>query len=273
MKIPSRILCVLIVFFQALHVVAADKLQQTALHTITAAKIVVDDLKRSEDYYKNFYGLQLHSKMDAYAEEIEEILLVDSKGTLLALYKVVADVEMVLAKSETPVVLFNTEDLKVITDRLEAAGFSVDFLGDEEGDDLFIAFTKDPAGNVVEIISKNAGATVISGSKLNVENRQQTEDFYSRVFSIEPLMYFKEEGRYDEVLMGFGSGPFLALFESKTESALPKSQFPVVTITTTDYKQVITRLQLEGLTTKELRRGRVMQASDPSGNVIEIIRR
>lgn len=273
MLFSFRILCVLVFLAHATYTVAAEKVQHTSAHTIAAPKVIVGDLKLSEDYYKTFYGMQAHSTIDTYVDEFEETLLVDVNGTLLALYKVVPSVEMPLKKSQHPVVLFNTEDLKDITDPLETAGFTVEYFGEEEGDDLYIAFTKDPAGNVVEIISKNAGATVISGSKLNVDNRQQAEDFYSRIFSVVPLMYFEKEGDYDEVLMNFGAGPFLALFESKTEPPLPKSKFPVVAITTTDYNQVIARLKLEGLPTKELEPGNLMLANDPSGNVIEIIRR
>ncbi|MEH6559243.1 MAG: VOC family protein [Oceanicoccus sp.] len=268
-----KIFCGLIFLVQATYTVAAETVPHTSAHIITAPKVIVDDLKLSEDYYKTFYGMQAHSTIDDYVDEFEETLLVDVNGTQLALYKVVPSVEMPLKKSQHPVVLFNTENLKEITGPLEAAGFAVRYFGEEEGDDLYIAFTKDPAGNVVEIISKNIGSTVISGSKLNVENRQQAEDFYARVFSVVPLMYFEKKGDYDEVLMDFGTGPFLALFESKTEAPLAKSKFPVVAITTTDYNAVIARLKLEGLPTKELEPGKLILANDPSGNVIEIIRR
>jgi predicted enzyme related to lactoylglutathione lyase len=275
-KINSVILNVFILLFGLASVdsSAQENEPSTAFsspHRISAPKLIVDDLGRAENFYKTFLGVLQLRRIDTSLEVFDETIFGYGKGANVALFEPNPELEAPLVKSRHPVVLFNTPNLTAITDRLEATGYPVRYIGSEGGDGLFIGITEDPSGNVVEIVSRGDVANV-GGSKLIVSNRQQSEDFYARVFEIPPLRYFKSDS-YDEVLMNFGEGAFLALFESKVEPQLVKSRFPVVAISTSDYDGVIARLELEGLGMTEYTPGRITIAQDPSGNAIEIIRR
>ncbi|MBT73760.1 MAG: hypothetical protein CMQ15_17295 [Gammaproteobacteria bacterium] len=240
-------------------------------HFISAPKLIVDDLGRAENFYKTFLGVQELRRIDTNLESFDETIMGYGQGASVALFEPNPNVETALPKSQHPVVLFNTPHLRAITDRLEATGYPVRYIGSETSEGLFIGITEDPAGNVVEIVSRGDTPNV-GGSKLIVRDRQESEDFYSSVFSVPPLRYYKSDS-YDEVLMNFGDGPFLALFESKIEPQLAKSRFPVVAIRTSDYDGVIARLKQEGVEMTEFTFGNstITTARDPSGNIIEII--
>ncbi|MCH8175871.1 MAG: VOC family protein [Proteobacteria bacterium] len=250
-----------------------DRESFTSPHSIVAPKLIVDDLGRAENFYKTFLGVKEINRIDSNLELFDETILGYGQGANIALYEPNPNVERPLPKSQHPVVLFNTPHLRAITDRLEATGYPVRYIGSETSEGLFIGITEDPAGNVVEIVSRGDTPNV-GGSKLIVSNRKEAEDFYSRVFNVPPLRYYKSDS-YDEVLMNFGEGPFLALFESKVEPQLTKSQAPVVAIATSDYDGVVSRLKQEGVEMSEIVFGAltITIAQDPSGNAIEIIRR
>ncbi len=250
-----------------------DRESFTSPHSIVAPKLIVDDLGRAENFYKTFLGVKEINRIDSNLEVFDETILGYGQGANIALYEPNPNVERPLPKSQHPVVLFNTPHLRAITDRLEATGYPVRYIGSETSAGLFIGITEDPAGNVVEIVSRGDTPNV-GGSKLIVSNRKESEDFYSRVFNVPPLRYYKSDS-YDEVLMNFGEGPFLALFESKVEPQLTKSQAPVVAIATSDYDGVVSRLKQEGVEMSEIVFGAltITIAQDPSGNAIEIIRR
>lgn len=239
-------------------------------HFVSAPKLIVDDLDRAENFYKTFLGVKEIRRIDTSLEVFDETIMGYGEGARIALFEPNPDVEAALSKSQHPVVLFNTPHLRAITDRLEATGYPVRYIGSETSEGLFIGITEDPAGNVVEIVSRGDTPNV-GGSKLIVRDRQESEYFYSRVFNVPPLRYYKSDS-YDEVLMNFGEGPFIALFESKVEPRLAKSRFPLVAIRTSDYDGVIARLKEEGLGMSEYSPDRITMATDPSGNIIEIIR-
>ena len=242
----------------------------TSLHTIAAPKLIIDDLDRAENFYRTFLGVEEMRRIDTSLEVFDETIMGYGSGATVALFEPNPNAEAPLPKSQHPVVLFNTPQLRAITDRLEETGYPVRYIGSETSEGLFIGITEDPAGNVVEIVSRGDTPNV-GGSKLIVRDRQESEDFYARVFNVPPLRYYKSDS-YDEVLMNFGEGPFLALFESKVEPQLAKSRFPVVAIRTSDYDGVVARLKQEGAEMSEYSPGRITMARDPSGNVIEIIK-
>jgi catechol 2,3-dioxygenase-like lactoylglutathione lyase family enzyme len=140
---------------------------------------------------------------------------------------------------------------------------------------LKIAIARDPSGNAIELVART-GKWVVGGSKLIVSDRQKAEEFYAKVFNATPGQRFKT-ALYDEVLMNFGDGPFLALFQPLAEAALAKSKYPVVAIYSSEFEAVVRRLADLGLGYRDVptsRPGmRIIVATDPAGNAIEIIRR
>ena len=66
-------------------------------------------------------------------------------------------------------------------------------------------------------------------------------------------------------------GVFVALFEPKGVAPLPKSENPVVAIYSTEFDAVLKRVKAGGLRVRE-RSAAMFLASDPSGNVIEVVR-
>jgi catechol 2,3-dioxygenase-like lactoylglutathione lyase family enzyme len=138
-----------------------------------------------------------------------------------------------------------------------------------------IAIAQDPSGNAIELLAR-PGKWAVGGAKLIVSDRQKAEEFYSKVFDAVPGQRFKTSV-YDEVLMNFGDGPFLALFQPLAEPALTKSRYPVVAIYSSEFEAVVQRLTDLRLGYREVpnsRSGmRIIVATDPAGNAIEIIRR
>ena len=93
---------------------------------------------------------------------------------------------------------------------------------------------------------------------------------------MKPLQRFKT-ATYDEVLMSFGEGPWLALFEPKAEVPLQKSRYAVVAIYTSEFDAVLGRIREIGLGYRDVSSGtpgqRIVVARDPAGNAVEIISR
>ena len=77
---------------------------------------------------------------------------------------------------------------------------------------------------------------------------------------------------FDEVFFDFGDGKFVALYEPKGEAPLPKSENPVVAIYSSAFDVVLERVKAGGLGLKEYGSGMFL-ANDPSGNVVEVVRR
>jgi catechol 2,3-dioxygenase-like lactoylglutathione lyase family enzyme len=241
--------------------------------TIASAKVIVGDLKRAQSFYEQFFGFSEVSRSAATATAPEEVLLGFASGARLALVAPAASVEAALPKSQFPVVLIRTPDFDALTKRLEDAGQRLQRLSGTGT--LRIAITRDPSGNAVEILA-GTGAPAVGGAKLIVADRQRAEDFYVRVLGAQPTQRFKT-GAYDEVLLGFGSGPFLALFEPKQEAPFAKSRFPVVAIATSELDAVAERMQAAGLAFERSALGaggpaRIV-ARDPRGNAFEIVAR
>jgi catechol 2,3-dioxygenase-like lactoylglutathione lyase family enzyme len=238
-------------------------------HTIGAAKLIIGDVKQNQDFYEKMFGMK---EVNHYRSEgvYDEPIMGFGEGARLALFSPKA--EAPLKKSQYPVALIYTPDFDGLTKRIEEAKYPLRRL---PAGTYRIAVTQDPTGNAIEIVAR-PGKLEVGGSKLIVNDRQKAEDFYIRIFGVKPGQRFKTDA-YDEVLMNFGEGPFLALFQPKVEAPLPKSQFPVVAIYTTEFDAVVKRITAEGLGYREVKssnpNSRIIVAKDPAGNAIEIISR
>ncbi|MCW8194558.1 VOC family protein [Proteobacteria bacterium 005FR1] len=241
-------------------------------HAIGMAKLIVDDLQSNQAFYEKFFGLEETRRFD-YAPDVfvESIMGFADSDAKLALLEPRS--EEPLPKSQFPVVLIYTPEFDAVTERLKEAGHGVRVL--PTGPDMRIAITRDPSGNTVEIYGRE-GVYEVGGAKLIVDSREKAEAFYSDLLGAEAGQRFVTD-RYDEVLMGFGSGPFLALFEPKAEAPLRKSRFPVVAIYTNTFDQVIGRLEENGVSFQRIATGdsglRIVIFRDPAGNGVELISR
>jgi predicted enzyme related to lactoylglutathione lyase len=142
------------------------------------------------------------------------------------------------------VVLLRTPELDAVVQRIEAAGTAVRRLPATPR--LRVAITRDPSGNTVEILDGGAGSQpVVAGSKLIIDDRKKAEAFYTGVFGVSPGRRYNSPA-FDEVLLGFGGGPFLALFQPLQERPLQRSQYVVTQFTTGDFVAVVERLRAQG---------------------------
>jgi predicted enzyme related to lactoylglutathione lyase len=194
-------------------------------------------------------------------------------GARLALFSPKA--EPALKKSLYPVALIYTPEFDALTKRIEDAKYPLQRLPASQSGPFRIAIARDPSGNAIEILSRD-GKSEVGGSKLIVDDRQKAEDFYALIFNVKVVQRYKSPA-YDEVLMGFGPGAFLALFQPLNEAPLPKSQFPVVAIYTSEFDAVLKRVTERGLGFRDVKTStpgqRIIIAKDPAGNGVEIISR
>jgi catechol-2,3-dioxygenase len=266
----------LIVAVSAVHAAEpAAKVADAAVapSTIGAAKLIVSDLPKSQEFFEKMFGMKEVAHYNSDKVYDEPIMGFDS-GARIALFNPKA--EAVLKKSAAPVVLIQTPEFEAVVKRIQDAKYPIMRLPASPSSELVIAIATEPSGNKVEILSRPNEPYSVGGSKLIVNDRQKDEDFFATVFGVKPLRRFQTQG-YDEVLMDFGSGPWVALFQSKTEGPLEKSAFPVVAIYTTDFDNVFKRVQELGLGFREVKstqlNSKIIIAKDPSGNGIEIIKK
>jgi predicted enzyme related to lactoylglutathione lyase len=172
-------------------------------------------------------------------------------------------------------VLIYAPDFEALVQRIEDAKYPIRRLPANQSGTFKIAIARDPSDNAVEILAREGQPLEVGGSKLIVDSRQKAEDFFTKVFDVKPIQRYQTPA-YDEVLLGFGKGPWLALFEPKTEQPLPKSQFPLVAIYTTQFDSVLERIEQLGYGYRDVKTStpgrRIVIAKDPAGNAIEIIR-
>lgn len=242
-------------------------------HIIGAPKLIVDNLDEAQAFFEVMFGMKEVRRYDG-GDTFEESIVGFEEGARLALFAPKPEAEKPLEKSQYPVVLLYTPELDAVTKRLEEAGHPARQLGNGESGSFRITITRDPSGNAVELLSR-PGKWEVGGSKLIVDDREKAEAFYAKIFGATAGQRYVTDA-YDEVLMQFGQGPFLALFQPLAEKPLPKSQYPVTAIYTTDFDEVLKRIEAEGLGYRKLGETeppRVIIAQDPAGNAIEIIRR
>jgi catechol 2,3-dioxygenase-like lactoylglutathione lyase family enzyme len=241
------------------------------LNEIGAVKLIIGDVKENQAYFEQMFGMK---EIDHYSDAAyDEPIMGFDDGAHLALFS--PKQERPLKKSAYPVALIYTPDLAALVKRMQDAKLPVRMLDAAQTGTLKIAIARDPSGNAIELVAR-AGQWAVGGSKLIVSDRQKAEEFYTKVFNATPGQRFKTPA-YDEVLMNFGDGPFLALFQPLAEPALAKSKYPVVAIYSSEFDAVVPRLTDLSLGYRDVptsRPGmRIIVATDPSGNAIEIIRR
>jgi catechol 2,3-dioxygenase-like lactoylglutathione lyase family enzyme len=241
------------------------------LNQIGAVKLIIGDVKENQFYFEKMFGMK---EIDHYRDAAyDEPIMGFDDGAHVALFS--PKQEAPLKKSAYPVALIYTPDLDALVKRMEDAKLAVRMLDAAQTGTLKIAIARDPSGNAIELVAR-AGQWAVGGSKLIVSDRQKAEEFYAKVFNATPGQRFKTPA-YDEVLMKFGDGPFLALFQPLAEPALAKSKYPVVAIYSSEFDAVAGRLKDLGVGFRDVptsRPGlRIIVATDPAGNAIEIIRR
>jgi len=242
------------------------------LNKIGAVKLIVGDVKQNQAYFEQMFGMK---EIDHYSDQsiYDEPIMAFDEGAHLALFS--PKQEPPLKKSAFPVALIYTPDLEVLVKRMQDAKFPVRMLDAAQTGAMRIAIAQDPSGNAIEILAR-PGKRAVGGAKLIVNDRQKAEEFYARVFNATPGQRYRTPA-YDEVLMNLGEGPLLALFQPLQEPALAKSKYPVVAIYSSELDAVLRRLADLGASYREVptsRPGmRIIVATDPAGNAIEIIRR
>jgi catechol 2,3-dioxygenase-like lactoylglutathione lyase family enzyme len=243
-------------------------------HTIGLAKFIVGDLAATKGFYETLFDMKEVGHYSADGVYDEPIMGFAGGGARLALFKPLA--EPPVKKPQAPQVLIYTPDFETLVKRIEDARQPILRLPSSESGPFKIAIARDPSGNAVEIMARAGRPLEIGGSKLIVDDREKAEQFFTTVFGVKPIQRFRTPA-YDEVLLGFGDGPWLALFEPKNEAPLPKSQFPLVAIYTTEFDTVLERIKSLDYGYRELNTStpnlRIAIAKDPAGNAIEIIRR
>lgn len=240
-------------------------------HIVGVAKLIVKDAAESKAYYEKYFGMKevaYYSGKDVYVEPIMGY----GDGARLALFQPLAEAE--LKKPAAPVALIYTPDFEAMVKGLEDAKQRVFRLPAAQSGTFKIAIARDPSGNAIEILARDGKPVEVGGSKLIVDDRAKAEEWFAKIFNAKPGPRYVTAG-YDEVLMLFGEGPFLALYQPKNEAPLPKSQFPVVAIYTREFDAVLQRVKEVGLGYREVKTSspslRIIIAKDPAGNGVEII--
>ncbi|HEY8537452.1 MAG TPA: VOC family protein [Steroidobacteraceae bacterium] len=254
----------------------ADQAAQAASaseHTVGLAKLIVGDLDKTKAFYETMFGMKEVAHYSADGVYDEPIMGFETGGARLALFKPLA--EPPVTKPQAPQVLIYAPEFEALVAKLENAKHPVRRLPQSESGNFKIAIVRDPSDNAVEILARDGRPMEIGGSKLIVDGREKAEQFFTQVFGVKPIQRFRTS-TYDEVLLGFGDGPWLALFEPKNEPPLPKSRFPLVAIYTNQFDAVLARVKEAGLGYREVAApnlGRIIIAKDPAGNGVEIIER
>ena len=240
-------------------------------HRIGSAKLIIGDVKANQTFYESMFGMNEVAHFSAKGVYDEPIMGFDA-GARLALFSPL--VEPPLKKSQFPVALIYVPSLNPVAKKVEDAKHPLRRLPASASASMRIAIATDPSGNQIELLERANKPMEVGGSKLIVDNRQKAEDFYATVFGVKPMARY-QTAAYDEVLMSFGSGAWLALFEPKAEAPLPKSQYPVVAIYTKEFDSVLSRIQALGLGYREVKttalKARIIIAKDPAGNGVEVI--
>ena len=259
---------VTLVFAVAAIAVASDAVAQNAAvpHAVRTTKFTIDDVDTTKLFYEDLVGMRELDRFVAEGRLVEPFMGFDDGGRvgLLAYTE-----KETLEKSPYPVSVIFIPDLDAVAQRFERAQYPIQVLSSEATGGVRIAITSDPSGNAIELAERD-GPPAVGGARLIVDDRPQAEEFFVRIFGVEPGQRIQTD-TFDEVFMNFGHGMFVALFEPKGVTPLPKSENPVVAIYSTDFDAVLERVKSGGLRVRE-RSTRMFLADDPSGNVVEVVR-
>ncbi len=245
---------------------AAAQSSTPSPHTVTTTKFTIDDVEASVAFYEDLVGLPELRRLVDEGRLVEPFMGWTENGRMgLLSYTAKESVE----KSPYPVSVVFLPDLDAVASRFEAAAQPFQRFSGEATGGVELAIVTDPSGNAIELVER-AGPPAVGGARLIVENRAQAEEFFVRIFGAEPGDRI-ETDTFDEVFMDVGEGMFVALFEPKGVGPLPKSDYPVVAIYSTEFDAVLERVKAGGLRVRE-RSERMFFADDPSGNVVEVVR-
>tara|TARA_B110000438_G_scaffold3687_1_gene3694 strand:- start:950 stop:1753 length:804 start_codon:yes stop_codon:yes gene_type:complete len=234
------------------------------IHTVTTTKFTVEDAEVSKAFYEDLLGIP---ELRRYVDEgrlVEPFMgwVEDGRIGLLDYSE-----KETLKKSSAPVSAISVPDLEELAARFESAGKQFPIY--DLGGGTRLSIVNDPSGNAIEIVEVE-GPPAVMGARLIVEDRAAAEEWFLEVFDVEPDNRIVTDN-FDEVFLKMGGGLFFALYEPKDEPPLPKSNFPVVAIYSTDYDGVLERIKALGLYVRERGDG-LLFARDPSGNVVEVVR-
>ena len=241
--------------------------QETSPHAVRTTKFTISDVDESKVFYEELIGLSEVGRFEDVGRIVEPFMGFGDGGARIGLLRY--DEQESLPKSTVPVSVLSLPDLDPVLQRFKAAAYPIqEYSGDVTGG-IRIAIAHDPAGNGIELVEV-PGVPRVIGARLVVDNLEESEDFFERVFNVVPGRRIRT-ATFDEVFIEFGDGPFVALYEVMNEEPLAKSWYPVVAIYSSDYDGVLERLKKGGLGVRE-RGDRVLFANDPSGNVVEVVR-
>jgi len=261
----------LLIVISALSNALAAETPPAPPHRIGSAKLIIADVKQTQQFYESMLGMKEVNHFSAKGVYDEPIMGFES-GAKLALFS--PAVEPALKKTQFPVALIYVPSLDPVAKKIEEAKHPLRRLPAAQSGAFRIAIATDPSGNAIELLERPNQQIEVGGSKLIVNDRQKAEDFYAKVFGVKPIARY-QTAAYDEVLLGFGPGAWLALFEPKAEAPLPKSQFPVVAIYTKDFDGVLARVKELGLGYRDVKTtvltSRIIIGKDPAGNAYEVI--
>ena len=249
--------------------------QQSDPHTVRTTKFTIKDVEESTLFYEDLIGMTEIDRFEADSGLVEPFMAFSDDGKRIGLLRF--DEYENIQKSKHPVSVVVVPSLDNIIRRFNAANYPITTytgavsagFGASEGGGVNTAIVHDPSGNGVELI-ETGGRASVAGARLIVSDRKEAEDFFVRIFDVTPGERI-QTGDYDEVVLDFGDGMFVVLFEPKDEPPLPKSEHPTVAIYSTEADEVLERMKAEGLEIQEFG-GFIFLAKDPSGNVIEIVR-
>ena len=249
--------------------------QQSDPHTVRTTKFTIKDVEESTLFYEDLIGMTEIDRFEADSGLVEPFMAFSDDGKRIGLLRF--DEYENIQKSKHPVSVVVVPSLDNIIRRFNAANYPITTytgavsagFGASEGGGVNTAIVHDPSGNGVELI-ETGGRASVAGARLIVSDRKEAEDFFVRIFDVTPGERI-QTGDYDEVVLDFGDGMFVVLFEPKDEPPLPKSEHPTVAIYSTEADEVLERMKAEGLEVQEFG-GFIFLAKDPSGNVIEIVR-
>ncbi len=236
-------------------------------HVVRTTKFTIGDVDKNTAFYEDLVGMTEMNRYVAEGRLVEPFMGFGEAGRRVGLLGYTQ--QETTEKSPYPVAVLYIADFDELLTRFENAQYPLVLLSGSDTGGVRIAIARDPSGNAIEIVER-AGAPTVGGSRLIVDDRQKAEEFFVRIFGVTPGQRFETE-TFDEVIMEFGDGMFVALFEPKGVAPLPKSEHPVVAIYTTELDAVIQRVMAEGFGHREFRPG-IFFVNDPSGNVVEIVR-
>ena len=240
---------------------------EPASHVVRTTKFTIGDVDKNTAFYEDLVGMTEMNRLVADGRLVEPFMGFGEAGRRVGLLGYTQ--REAIEKSPYPVAVLYMADFDELVTRFENAQYPLVLLLGSDTGGVRIAIARDPSGNAIEIVER-AGASTVGGSRLIVDDRQKAEEFFVRIFGVTPGQRFETE-TFDEVIMEFGDGMFVALFEPKGVAPLPKSEHPVVAIYTTELDAVIQRVMAEGFGHREFRPSHFF-VNDPSGNVVEIVR-